>query len=381
MVRSLLTLFVVLGTLAPCRAQQTGSDTWTFAVSGDSRDCGDVVMPAIARSALQDGARFYWHLGDFRLMAGVDADVRKQYGSALGVGEYRQLAWGDFLANQVARFSPLPVYLGIGNHELAGGKTKKDFLDQFAYWVDRPEVRAQRLAECSGDCAAQTYYRWKAGPVDFIYLDNSSDEGFDEAQLKWFERVLAADKSGQETRTLVVGMHRALPNSLACAHSMNGDRGTPAAAAESSTGSGRRAYRDLADWKTVTGKNVYVLASHSHFFMQDIFATGYWKDPRNGGTVLPGWIVGTAGARRYRLPELTREQQNDTKARTRIYGYLRGTVHADGKIDFDFREVQFPGPDFPADVEKRFGTEFVRECFVSNYDDSRRPVPDSCKAE
>jgi hypothetical protein len=34
--------------------------TWRFAVSGDSRNCGDVVMPEIARGAAKDGAKFYW---------------------------------------------------------------------------------------------------------------------------------------------------------------------------------------------------------------------------------------------------------------------------------------------------------------------------------
>jgi hypothetical protein len=41
-------------------------DTWKFAVSGDSRNCGDIVMPAIAAGVLKSGAEFYWHLGDFR---------------------------------------------------------------------------------------------------------------------------------------------------------------------------------------------------------------------------------------------------------------------------------------------------------------------------
>jgi hypothetical protein len=34
---------------------------------------------------------------------------------------------------------------------------------------------------------------------------------------------------------------------------------------------------------------VYVLASHSHFIMDDVFRTPYWGDH-----VLAGWIVGTA---------------------------------------------------------------------------------------
>ena len=45
-------------------------------------------------------------------------------------------------------------------------------------------------------------------------------------------------------------------------------------------------------------KHVYVFASHSHFYMEDIYRTDAWK-----GKVLPGWIVGTAGAQRYVLPK------------------------------------------------------------------------------
>ena len=43
--------------------------TWTFAVSGDSRNCGDFVMPAIAARVKAQKDAFYWHLGDFRWMS------------------------------------------------------------------------------------------------------------------------------------------------------------------------------------------------------------------------------------------------------------------------------------------------------------------------
>ena len=46
--------------------------SWSFAVSGDSRNCGDVVMPAIAADALKHNAAFYWHLGDLRAIYGPD---------------------------------------------------------------------------------------------------------------------------------------------------------------------------------------------------------------------------------------------------------------------------------------------------------------------
>src|ERR1017187_10862363 len=80
----------------------------------------DLVMPTIAKSVLEHHAEFYWHLGDFRAMYGVDEDMSKRYDSSLPVDEYWRIAWGDFLANQVAPFGLLPVHLGIGNHEVAG---------------------------------------------------------------------------------------------------------------------------------------------------------------------------------------------------------------------------------------------------------------------
>jgi len=40
-------------------AQQKPDNIWRFAVSGDSRNCGDIVMPAIAKSVLAHKAEFY----------------------------------------------------------------------------------------------------------------------------------------------------------------------------------------------------------------------------------------------------------------------------------------------------------------------------------
>ena len=312
-------------------AQQSSDNTWRFAVSGDSRNCGDVVMPAIAKSVVQSHAAFYWHLGDFRAMYDVDEDMQRVYGTKIPMPEYLQIALGDFIDNQVRPFGLLPVHLGIGNHELVS-KTPADYLSTFAYWLDTPELREQRVKEFP-DGNLRLYYHWKERSVDFIYLDNSGDSGFDDAQVQWFEQILATDKNDPAIKTVVVGMHRALPNSLACGHSMNGDKNSPSI---TGTQSGRRAYGDLVQWRHDTGKFVYVLASHSHFFMQDLYDTDYWKNPAHGGAVLPGWIVGTAGARRYPLPDLTPEMIAKTKAQTNAWGYLLGSVSASGEIGFEF---------------------------------------------
>ena len=65
------------------------------------------------------------------------------------------------------------------------------------------------------------------------------------------------------------------------------------------------------------GKHVYLIASHSHFYSPNIFNTAYWK--QHESSVVPGWIIGTAGAHRYALPRGV-----DKGSRTHIYGYLQG---------------------------------------------------------
>jgi hypothetical protein len=122
--------------------------------------------------------------------------------------------------------------------------------------------------------------------------------------------------------------------------------------------SGRRVYAALLDLQRKTGKHVYILSSHSHFYMANVFNSEYWKI--HGG-VLPGWIVGTAGARRYALPEGAKLAD---AAKTDIYGFMVAKVAADGSIDFKFREVQ--ERDVPATVSARYREGLVHECFTGN---------------
>src|ERR1035438_3520244 len=63
----ILPLLLILCAVALLSAQErSNAASWKFAVSGDSRNCGDIVMPAIAQGVAHDGAAFYWHLGDYR---------------------------------------------------------------------------------------------------------------------------------------------------------------------------------------------------------------------------------------------------------------------------------------------------------------------------
>lgn len=328
-----------------------------FAVSGDSRNCGDVVMPAIAAGAARDGAAFYWHMGDLRALYDFDADITKRAdrvatGKTISITEYQNIAWPDFIENQVAPFGKMPVYIGIGNHELVPPKTRQDFIIQFADWLASPVLRDQRLKDDPRDHKLKTYFHWIQNGTDFIYLDNASNDQFDTAQMKWFEGVIKRAAADPAVRSLVVGMHAVLPESLAAGHSMNDwPMGTE---------SGRRVYSDLLNFQKQAGKNVYLLASHSHFLMSNVFNTAYWRE--HGG-VLPGWIVGTAGAFRYKLPP---DISQAAEARTNIYGYLFGTAKPDGTIQFEFREVK--EQDVPQAVVNKMGSALVHDCFVNNHE-------------
>src|SRR5271167_1728989 len=124
-----LALATLCGFGRPALAQSlTGAPAapWRFAVSGDSRNCGDVVMPAIAASVKHSAAAFYWHLGDFRAIYNFDEDMQHQPEHSekpLTIGAYLQTAWDDFLQNQIVPFGSLPVFLGIGNHDTIPPRT------------------------------------------------------------------------------------------------------------------------------------------------------------------------------------------------------------------------------------------------------------------
>ena len=343
---------LVAALAAGIRAQDSGV-VMRFAVSGDSRNCGDVVMPGIAAKVLADHAVFYWHLGDFRKISDFDEDMQHEpehLAKPLAIIDYLALAWPDFIDNQLVPFGSLPVFLGLGNHETVPPKTRQDLIPQIADWLDAPVIREQRLRDDPNDHLLKTYYHWIMNGVDFITLDNATTDQFDHAQIAWFEKVLTRDESNPEILTIVVGMHEALPDSISAGHSMN----------ESSAGtdSGRRVYSDLLRAQNESNKHVYILASHSHYYMDNIFNTQYCK---THGGVLPGWIIGTAGAVRYALPDKASDAR---AAMTNVYGYLLASVYAGGEIHFDF--VKLNESDIPVTVVSRFTPEFVHWCFAEN---------------
>src|SRR6516165_3710867 len=119
-------------TLTPVRSKaQDEPGRWSFAVSGDSRNCGDFVMPAIAAKVKGERDAFYWHLGDFRWISEPDEDlVAMDHGGNPFTREaYLKIAWDDFLVHQIASFSPVPVFLGRGNHENVRPMTREGYVN------------------------------------------------------------------------------------------------------------------------------------------------------------------------------------------------------------------------------------------------------------
>jgi hypothetical protein len=323
-------------TAATVAAARPPAPTWYFAISGDSRDCGDLIMPKIAAAIA--GRRqvapveFYWHLGDFRRLTDVDCDIAKRaqpdydcerrppakLGDG-GLSAYLDSAWQDFIDRQIGAFGETPVFLGIGNHELAAGRTRDDVRHAFRRWLTEEPIHhqrgldARRFASLEGD----TYYHFVLRGVDFIELDNADSASFSAAQVTWLASVLAADAADPKVQTIVAAMHEALPYSQERGHAMD--------ASCQGLCSGQQVYDLLYRSQDLGGpplrrKQVYVFASHAHLFAEDVF-----KQPEHSGQVLPGWIIGTAGAEQY--------------SPTIRYGYLEVAVHPDGSLEPRFREV------------------------------------------
>lgn len=345
--RRLCAVIALLVLVAANGFAQKNSGGWKFAVSGDSRNCGDITMPAIAAGVRADGADFYWHLGDFRAMSNFDEDWRRTHPKA-SIAQYLRDAWPDFIQHQLTPFDGTPVYLGIGNHELVSPMTRSAYIAQFADWLNQPTIQKQRLADDPSNHQLTTYYHWVDRGVDFITMDNASNDMFDDGQMTWFTKVLKRDAADKSIQTVVVGMHAALPDSSSAGHSMNDS--------PQQLATGRNVYGQLSAFRKNTKKNVYVLASHSHFVMNDAYNTACHKDD-----VLPGWIMGSAGAVRYRLPA---DRGLSTIDKTDVYAYLLGTVATDGSITFEVREIK--ESDVPASVVNEFSPEQVKWCFEQN---------------
>jgi hypothetical protein len=354
--RRWLPLFVLLCSLFAFAQDKSApppasGQSWKFAISGDSRNCGDVVMPTIAADARAQGVSFYWHLGDLRWLGQIDEDIINRKGQTpLTLVEYRKRAWKDLTKQQLRAWGDTPVFLGIGNHELYGGKTRREFLATFGHWVNPPWVQKMRLHDDPRDRQPHTYFHWIKGGIDFIYLDNASQDQFDAAQMTWFTGVLQRAAKNPDAKSVIVGAHVPLPNSFGKSHAMDD---WPIGIE-----SGTRVYQMLLDFKRTSGKAVTLVSSHQHFYMPNAYNTAYWQ--ANGG-VLPGYIVGSGGAHRYPLPA-----DAPAGSKTMVYGYLLGTADPSGSIQLEYRQVH--EADVPAEVSARYAPGFVHWCFEENGD-------------
>ena len=386
-------------------SQDLAKNSWRFVVSGDSRNCGDVVVPAIAaHSAKSYQPSFYWHLGDLRAIYMVDEDMAfagsETSGRKMLCQDYLKQAWPDFVKHQIYPFGKTSYYLGIGNHEVIPPKgyppgspqarqpeaNEAQFTSYFSDWLLAPAIREQRLKDQDCDNPPSTkmpgkgkkaiakatcvvlprnYYHWIQGGVDFIYLDNASNI-FGPGQLDWFLKRVAAAKDNTTVQSLVIGMHEALPDSISSNHAMCDDnkKQDQMYPYDQSCREGRQAYTALLDLQNTSGKQVYVLASHSHFYMDGIFK----KKPVSER--LRGWIVGTAGAIRYALPG---ESDLSNHAETDVYGYLVGTVDGKGNIRFDFQRIT--EAEVPPEARQRYQPEFVNWCFAHNSENREPTAP------
>ena len=345
--RSLVLLLLVVNASSQSETPTAPSGSWRFAVSGDSRNCGDVVMPAIAQKVISDKADFFWHLGDYRAIYTFDEDFHS-LNQDINIIDYEKKAWGDFIESQLKAFGDLPVYLALGNHENLSPKSQTLDLLQFSDWFAAPGIVKQRLSDDQSDRGLRAYYHWFHRGVDFITMDNSTPDEFDDPQMAWFTQQLGRDLINPEVKSIVVGMHEALPDSLAAGHSMN----------DSAQGarSGRLVYQQLVEFQKK--KHVYVLASHAHFFMDNVYNTKCRRESKE--TILPGWIVGTGGAAWYELPE---DVGGSNHQLAHVYGYLLATVAADSAIQFEFMPVS--EQDAGA-VTPRYSPGLVHQCFTNN---------------
>src|ERR1044071_4384622 len=183
-------------------AKKEGGVAWYFAVSGDSRDCGDLIMPKIARAIKNRRAttpvQFYWHLGDLRANYRIDCDIAKRANPAFNClpekrnpdeitaaekRRYLNMAWTDFIQNQARSFARNGVrfFLGVGNHELGtfrlgGGVertfTRDEFRMTFRRWLAQSPIERQRRADRKRGISSRsgdTYYHFIRGGAEFIY--------------------------------------------------------------------------------------------------------------------------------------------------------------------------------------------------------------------
>ena len=312
-------------------------------------------MPAIAAKVKAEKDAFYWHLGDFRVMSKEpDQDIVAMLppGKTLTTDEYYKTAWDDFLLHQTAPFAPVPVYLGRGNHDTHAPMTREGYTLKFSAFLDRPEIAETRKGDGEHAAPVGPWYHWVKDGVDFITMDNAEKDEFTDEQLRWLRAVLDRDLApGSGINAIVAAAHEALPHSTGSEHAMDDwERGEH---------TGEMVYHWFYGAQAA-GKHVYLIASHSHYYSPDIYDTPFWK--QHTTKVIPGWIIGSAGAHRYAVPKNAKKG-----AKSMIYGFMQGTVHADGSIAFALKELS--EQDLMNSKWPNAPQAAIHECYVHNGDE------------
>ena len=189
-------------------------------MSGDSRNCGDIVMPAIASGVLASRSEFYWHLGDFRAIYAFDEDMVPP---AL-IGTAAQTADHHHLRDHcLARFHRSPVRALWHTSHPAEPRESRDHPARHARTIPAYNLPTGWIHLRCAHSACRTIRRiincarTITGSIAISIssrMDNAGPDKFDAAQLTWFHSVVDRAEKSPAIQTLVVGMHAALPGQL-----------------------------------------------------------------------------------------------------------------------------------------------------------------------
>ena len=137
--------------------------TWKFAVSGDSRNCGDIVDAGHCRRRASKMAPP--STGTSAITAPSTCSTRitcRLNPDSAQTRIIKNAAWPDFINHQLKPFGSLPIFLAIGNHELIQPKTHDaSHRCSSRIWYDSPVIRQQRLSDDPDDHLVKTYYHWQ----------------------------------------------------------------------------------------------------------------------------------------------------------------------------------------------------------------------------
>jgi 3',5'-cyclic AMP phosphodiesterase CpdA len=177
------------------------ADGVRFIVGGDSRDDSAHVLPWSFREAKARSATAFLFLGDMELTPELAPKFKKE----------------------LALLDPIPFFPVLGNHEvrqfgaiaIGVGALERKFRERF---LGTKQTPVQSTFEDK-----VVYSIDLAGGVHFVAIDNVSQKGFGEGQLKWLEGDLEAARKRPTTRHILVGMHKPLAKNGVTTHSMDGD--------------------------------------------------------------------------------------------------------------------------------------------------------------